>query len=168
MQNICDHCEKREGSTFLRTVRNNKKENTVIPCKPLCSTTVNTFLVFYSPYDSLLIIPYCKMNAQSFLGEICCRVLGELCSIVPLVLLQQETWKKQALVGSSVWNYFSWTDYGLESCTCLQLSVSSCYSGCSGDAPGAILIFTHCLKSLAGLNRAAYPKDLQGKLAQCL
>lgn len=85
----------------------------------------------------MLIITCSKMNAQGLLGEIHCRVLGELCGIVTLVLLQPERWKKQVLVGWRVWNYLSLTDYGLESCTCLQLSVSSCYSGCSGDAPGA-------------------------------
>lgn len=110
-------------------------------CKPLCSTTDNTFLaVFYSPYDSFLIITCSKINAQGLVGEICCRVLGELCSFVTLVLLQQdqqERWKKQALVGWSVWNYLSLTDYGLECCACVQLSASSCYRGCFGDAPWA-------------------------------
>lgn len=83
----------------------------------------------------MLIITCSKMSAQRLLGDICCRAWGELCSIVNLIL--QERWKNQALVGWSVWNYFSWTGYGLESCACLQLSVSSCYSGCCGGVPAA-------------------------------
>lgn len=89
------------------------------------------------------------MNAQRLLGEIYCRGLGELCSIITLVLLQQERWKKQVLLGWSVWNYLSWIDYGLESCVCLQLSFSSCYSGWSGDAPG-VHPYVHALLEKPG------------------
>lgn len=77
-----DDFEKRRGAAFLRTFSHMKKGNIVIPFKTLSFTIDNTFfLVFCRPYDSLCF----KMGAKMLLDEICCRVLGKLCSTVYLV-----------------------------------------------------------------------------------
>ena len=56
------------------------------------------FFFFTRVHNSLLLVICGNMSAKRFLGEMCCRVLRDLCSYVTLLLLQQKVWKKWSLV----------------------------------------------------------------------
>lgn len=56
------------------------------------------FFFFNRVHNSLLLVICGNMSAKRFLGEMCCRVLRDLCSYVTLLLLQQKVWKKWSLV----------------------------------------------------------------------
>lgn len=133
------------------------------PCVPSQITLSLLFFIVCMTLCLLLLVnaSESKMNAQRLLGEIRCRAWGELCSIVTLVL--QERWKNQALVGWSVRNCFLEQIMALDPVPVYSYLLAPVTVAALGMH---ILIFTYCWRSLAELDKAVYPTELQGKLAQ--